>query len=61
MFSESGEKDNIFPVAATRASFERVKKVYAVFGKPELAEQEIFDDEHVFHGKRGLPFLARRL
>jgi hypothetical protein len=61
LFSESGEKDNIFPVEATRASFERVKKVYAVFGKADLAEQEIFDDEHVFYGKRGLPFLARHL
>ena len=48
-------------MAATRASFERVKKVYEVFGKPELAEQEIFDDEHTFYGKRGLPFLAEHL
>jgi dienelactone hydrolase len=61
LFSESGERDNIFPVAATRASFERVKKVYALFGKPELADQEIFNDEHVFYGKRGLPFLAQYL
>jgi dienelactone hydrolase len=61
LFSESGERDNIFPVAATRASFERVQKIYALFGKPELAGQEIFDDEHVFHGKRGLPFLAQHL
>ena len=61
LFSESGEKDNIFPVAASRFSFERVKKVYSVFGKPELTEQEIFDDEHVFFGKRGLPFLAQHL
>jgi dienelactone hydrolase len=61
LFSEGGEKDDIFPVATTRASFERVKKVYAVFGKPELAEQEIFDDEHTFYGKGGLPFLAEHL
>jgi dienelactone hydrolase len=61
LFVESGEKDDIFPVAASRASFERVKKVYAVFGKPELADQEVFDGEHSFFGKRGLPFLAQNL
>ena len=31
LFVESGEKDNIFPIAASNASFERVKKVYAAF------------------------------
>ena len=31
LFVESGEKDKIFPIAASRESFARVKKVYAVF------------------------------
>jgi hypothetical protein len=61
LFVESGDKDNIFPVAASRASFERVKKVYEVFGTPDLADQEVFDGEHSFFGKRGLPFLAQHL
>ena len=61
LFSEAGEKDDIFPVAASRASFERVKKVYEVLGKPDLAEQEIFQGEHSFCGRRGLPFLAQHL
>jgi dienelactone hydrolase len=61
LFAESGDKDNIFPVKASRESFERVKKVYAVYGKAELAEHEVFAGEHSFHGKRGLPFLAKHL
>lgn len=61
LFVESGDKDAIFPVEASRESFERVKKVYAVFGKAELAEQEVFTGEHSFHGKGGLPFLAKHL
>jgi len=61
LFVESGDKDNIFPVAASRSSFERVKKVYGVLGKAELAEQEVFDGEHSFFGRRGLPFLAKHL
>jgi len=60
-FAESGEKDNIFPIAASRASFERVKKLYQVFGAADLTEQETFDGPHSFWGKRGLPFLAKHL
>ncbi len=61
LFVESGERDTIFPIAASRASFERVKKVYEVFGAPALTEQETFDGPHSFWGKRGLPFMARHL
>lgn len=61
LFSEGGDKDPIFPVAATRFSFEKVKKVYEVMGVPERARQEIFSGEHSFHGVQGLPFLAQSL
>ncbi len=61
LFVESGDEDGIFPVKASRESFERVKTVYAVFGKADLAKQEIFAGKHSFHGKRGLPFLAKHL
>jgi hypothetical protein len=60
-FSEGGTRDPIFPVAATRESFRRVKKVYEVFGASDLAQQEIFDGKHEFHGVKGLPFLAKAL
>jgi len=61
LFAESGEKDDIFPIAASRASFARVKKMYEVFGAGALTEQETFDGPHSFWGKRGLPFLAEHL
>jgi dienelactone hydrolase len=61
LFSEGGDRDPIFPVAATRESFARVKKVYEVFGAPDAAQQEIFSGVHEFHGARGLPFLAKAL
>ncbi len=60
-FSEGGTRDPIFPMHATVESFERVKKVYALCGVPQRAQQEIFDGVHEFHGKQGLPFLARAL
>lgn len=61
LFAESGDKDGIFPVHASRASFARVKKTYEVFGQGALAEHEVFDGKHSFWGKRGLPFLAAHL
>lgn len=61
LFVESGERDDIFPIEASRSSFARVKKVYEVFGAADRTEQEVFDGTHSFHGARGLPFLARHL
>ena len=61
VFVESGDEDGIFPVEASRESFARVKKVYEVFGKPELAGHEVFAGKHSFWGKQGIPFLAKHL
>ena len=61
IFFESGERDNIFPVAASRASFARVRKMYEVFDAAGNTGQEVFDGPHGFSGKLGLPFLAKHL
>lgn len=61
LFSEGGDHDPIFPVDAARESYRRVKNVYKVFGAESRVQQEIFEGEHVFHGVRGLPFLADAL
>jgi dienelactone hydrolase len=61
LFSEAGDRDPIFPAAAARESFARVKKVYEMFGAPEAVEQEIFAGVHEFHGARGIPFIAESL
>jgi dienelactone hydrolase len=61
LFSEAGDRDPIFPATAARESFERVKKVYEVFGAPDAVQQEIFSGVHEFHGVRGIPFIAEAL
>jgi len=61
LFVESGEKDNIFPIEASIASFNKVQKVYEVLGAAGNTSQEVFPGEHQFHGKQGLPFCARHL
>ena len=61
LFVESGEKDRIFPIGASIESVAEVRKIYGVFNVPDLVEHEVFPDEHVFWGRRGIPFLARHL
>jgi dienelactone hydrolase len=61
LFAESGEQDHIFPVQASRESFQAVRAIYQVFGAEDRIEQEVFPDQHVFWGKRGIPFVARHL
>lgn len=61
LFCESGKKDPIFPVDAFERSFAAVKKTYEVMGAGESIASEIHAGAHVFHGKEGLPFLARHL
>jgi dienelactone hydrolase len=61
LFAESGEKDNIFPVAASRESFSQVREIYRAFRAEDRVEQEVFPDEHLFWGRRGIPFIAKHL
>ena len=61
LFAEAGEKDDIFPIEASRASFARVKQVYDVLDAPDHFQYEIFDGEHSFWGVKGIPFLAAHL
>jgi dienelactone hydrolase len=61
LWVESGERDNIFPIAASRASFAKVKNIYEVFGAADMTGQEVFEGPHGFSGKLGLPFLAKHL
>lgn len=61
LFVESGTRDPIFPVAATRAAYVKVAKVYRVLGARDRLGIEIFRDEHVFRGRAVWPFLARHL
>ena len=61
LFVESGERDNIFPIAASIESVNRVREIYGVCGAADRIEHEVFPDEHAFWGRRGIPFLARHL
>ncbi|MFN0102689.1 MAG: alpha/beta hydrolase family protein [Bryobacteraceae bacterium] len=61
LYVESGDRDNIFPIAASKEAFANVKRVYTALGAPEAAQHEVFSGEHLFHGGAGIPFLAKHL
>ncbi len=61
LFVESGDKDSIFPVEASRTSFAKVRRVYEAMGAGDSVAQEVFEGEHSFYGKQGIPFLKRAL
>jgi dienelactone hydrolase len=61
LFVESGTRDNIFPIAASVEAVARIRKVYDVFGAGSAVGHEIFENEHVFHGVKGIPFVVEQL
>ncbi len=61
LFAESGDADNIFPLEATKKAFGEVKRIYDVFGAGAQCGHEVFAGPHEFHGRQGLPFLAKQL
>jgi dienelactone hydrolase len=61
LFVESGEQDNIFPIAASRESVAHVRDVYRLFQAEDRVEHEVFPAEHSFWGKSGIPFMAKNL
>lgn len=60
-FAESGSRDPIFPVKATREAFARIRRTYDLLGIPDKCGLHIFNDEHVFNGSKGIPFLEKWL
>ncbi len=60
-FAETGEQDRIFPLAGFEEGAKATRKVYAVFGVSEAFGTEVHPGAHVFHGVKGVPFIARYL
>jgi dienelactone hydrolase len=60
-FVESGTKDDIFPIAATRLAFGKAQEIFRVFGASERLDLEVFEGEHQFWGKGAFQFLKKQL
>lgn len=47
-----GVRDPIFPIAATRAGVDVLRRAYRLFDAEQRLEEEYYDDEHVFSNAR---------
>ena len=61
LFFESGELDRIFPLAGFKEGFEATRKVYESLGAADVLGMEIHPGAHVFHGVKGVPYIAKNL
>jgi hypothetical protein len=61
LFAESGERDDIFPIAASRASFARVKKIYESSALADLTAQERPSTTPIASRRRWIAFLKQHL
>lgn len=61
LWAESGEKDNIFPIEASKKAYADVRAIYEVFGAADKCGHEVFAGGHMFSGARGWPFLKSQL
>jgi dienelactone hydrolase len=61
LFVESGTKDSIFPIAASKQSFQQAQRIYQTFQAPEKIAREVFEGPHLFHGVGAFEFLNKWL
>ena len=57
LFVESGTKDTIFPIDATRYAVDRAKSIYKLFNAHEKLGFEVFGAGHSFYGVGAFEFL----
>ena len=58
---EGGLQDDIYPVQATEAAYEKVSEVYRLLGVPERLDKDIFPGPHQFSGRKAFGWLDRWL
>ncbi len=61
LFAETGELDRIFPLAGFKEGAAATKKIYDTLGAGSDFATEVHPGAHVFHGAKGVPFLAAHL
>ena len=58
---QSGTRDPIFPIAATRAALVKLRRCYRLLGAGDALEADLFPGVHSFHGQPVWPFFHRHL
>ncbi len=59
LFIESGEKDKLFPIKASKEAHKNIKKIYTIMGADNNLHIDIFNGKHSVSGKQSFDFLAK--
>ncbi len=55
---ESGTRDKLFPIEASKKAHEEIRKVYSLAGAEDKLQIDIFEGKHQVSGKKSFDFLA---
>lgn len=55
---ESGTKDKLFPIEASKKAHAKIKSVYSLIGASDKLQIDVFDGKHSVSGRKSFDFLA---
>ena len=55
---ESGTKDRLFPINASKKAHESIKRIYALSGAEDNLQIDVFDGKHTVSGRKSFDFLS---
>ena len=56
---ESGTRDKLFPIEASKAAHEKIKRVYSLAGAQDKLHIDIFNGKHSVSGRESFDFLSK--
>ena len=58
LFIESGEKDKLFPIEASKKAHENIKRVYSLMNAEDKLQIDIFPGKHAVSGRKSFDWLS---
>lgn len=58
LFIESGEKDKLFPIGASKLAHENIKRIYSLLGAQDKLHIDVFNGKHSVCGRKSFDYLA---
>ena len=56
---ESGTKDKLFPIEASKTAHEKIKRVYSLIGAEDKLHIDVFNGKHSVSGRKSFDFLSK--
>ncbi len=56
---ESGTKDKLFPISASKKAHKKIKKIYSLLGAENNIKIDVFDGKHSVSGRKSFDFLSK--